>query len=156
MSYKLASFKAGYIAPVSKITREKVISFEKLLLAHEDGEVCTMKHHFAPGLYAREMFMPKDTVLTGAVHKTEHLVITVGDVMVTIDGDMTRLTGHNTFLSKPGAKRVMYSVEDTWVTGFFVTDKTDIAEIENDVVEDPDSLQYRRFAKMALEGKSCS
>jgi hypothetical protein len=104
-----------------------------------------IKHYFAPNLYAREMFIPKGTVLTGAVHKTEHLALFVGDITVWTDSGMKRLTGHNTFVSSAGAKRVGYAHEDTWCTGFFVTDKTDIKALENDLVEDAHLLQCSRL-----------
>ena len=57
--------------------------------------------------------------------------------------NMKRMTGHNTFISKPGAKRVGYAHSDTWCTGFFPTDKTDVTELENDLVEDAHRLQSR-------------
>jgi hypothetical protein len=78
------------------------------------------------------------------VHKTEHLTIFVGDITVLTENGMERLTGHHTVLSKPGAKRVGYAHADTWCTGFFITDKTDIEELENDLVEDAHLLQNRR------------
>ena len=121
-------------------TLEQIYHLEALILQGDQVETPT-KHYFAPGLYAREMFIPAGTVLTGAVHKVEHLSLFVGDITVWIDGGMVRLTGHNTFISKPGAKRVGYAHADTWCTGFFPTDKTDIAELEADLVETPHLLQ---------------
>jgi hypothetical protein len=124
-------------------TREQIERLEQYLLQLEQVETPT-KHHFAPGLYAREMFIPKGTCLTGAVHKTEHLALFVGDITVWTDSGMKRIKGHNTFVSKAGDKRVGYAHEDTWCTGFFVTDKTDIAELERDLVETPELLQCNR------------
>jgi hypothetical protein len=31
------------------------------------------KHYFAPGIYMREMTMPKGSIVVGKIHKTEHL-----------------------------------------------------------------------------------
>lgn len=124
-------------------SREQIKRFEAMLLQMPQVETPTT-HFFAPGLYARQMFIPKGTVLTGAVHKTEHLAIFVGDITVWTENGMKRLTGHHTFVSKPGAKRVGYAHADTWCTGFFPSDKTDVAELERDLVENPEQLQCNR------------
>jgi len=126
-----------------KPTREQIDRLECLILAGEQVET-PMKHYFSPGLYAREMFIPAGTVLTGAVHKLEHLALFVGDITVWTEGGMARLTGHHTFVSKPGAKRVGFAHADTWCTGFFPTDKTDILEIEADLTDDAHRLQCNR------------
>lgn len=121
-------------------TRAQIEHFEALLLQVAQVETPT-KHYFAPGLYAREMFIPAGTAWTGAVHKTEHLALFVGDVTVWTEGGMVRLTGHQTFVSRAGAKRVGYTHADTWCTGFFPSDKTDVAALETDLVEEPHRLQ---------------
>lgn len=129
----------AHILPVAP-TRQQIDTLERLILQGEQVETPT-KHYFAPGLYAREMFIPAGTVLTGAVHKVEHLSVFVGDITVWTDGGMKRLTGHHTFVSQPGAKRVGYAHADTWCTGFFPTNKTDVAELEAELVEDAHRLQ---------------
>lgn len=133
------------IEATSKPTREQILNIEKFILDCPQAETPT-SHYFSPGIYAREMFIPAGTVLTGAVHKTEHLVQFVGDITVLTDGGMQRLTGRHTFVSKPGAKRVGYAHADTWCTGFFATNKTNIEELENDLVEDAHLLQCRLSA----------
>jgi hypothetical protein len=133
------------IEATGKPTREQILNIERFILDCPQVETPTT-HYFSPGIYAREMFIPAGTVLTGAVHKTEHLVQFVGDITVLTDGGMQRLTGRHTFVSKPGAKRVGYAHADTWCTGFFATDKTDIEELENDLVEDAHLLQSRKPA----------
>lgn len=124
-------------------TRDQIAAIEAYILQGAQVETPTT-HFFAPGLYARQMFIPAGTVLTGAVHKVEHLAIFVGDITVWTEEGMKRLTGHHTFISKPGAKRVGYAHADTWCTGFFSTDKTDVAELERDLVETPHLLQCNR------------
>lgn len=121
-------------------TREQILDIERYIL--QCPQVGTpIRHYFSPGIYAREMFIPAGTVLTGAVHKTEHISLFVGDITVLTDGGMQRLTGHHTFVSKPGAKRVGYAHADTWCTGFFATNETDISKLESELVEDAHLLQ---------------
>jgi hypothetical protein len=131
------------IQATGKPTREQIDCIEKFILGCPQVETPT-QHYFSPGIYAREMFIPAGTVLTGAVHKTTHLVQFDGDITVLTDGGMRRLTGRHTFVSQAGAKRVGYAHADTWCTGFFATDKTDIEELENELVEDAHLLQSRR------------
>lgn len=135
--------ESGLAVLSQKPTLEQICRLEEEILKLDQVETPT-KHHFAPGLYAREMFIPKGTVLTGAIHKVEHLSLFVGDITVWTDGGMKRLTGHHTFVSKAGAKRVGYAHEDTWCTGFFPTDKTDVREIERDCCESVHELQCNR------------
>ena len=128
-----------------KPTMEQIKRIEGCILQMPQVDTPTT-HYFAPGLYAREMFIPAGTVLTGAVHKVEHLAIFVGDITVWTEGGMKRLTGHHTFISKPGAKRVGFAHTDTWCTGFFPTEKTDVGELERELVEDPHLLQCNLLA----------
>lgn len=123
-------------------TKDQITRIENLILQCDQVDT-PIKNYFSTGMYAREMFIPAGTVLTGAIHKVEHLSIFVGDITVWTEGGMKRMTGHNTFISKPGAKRVGYAHADTWCTGFFPTDKTDVTELENDLVEDAHRLQSR-------------
>ena len=126
-------------------TRAQIEAFEALNLELPQVEL-PLRHYFTPGMYAREMFIPAGTVLTGAVHKTEHLSVFVGDITVWTDGGMKRLTGHHTFASKPGAKRVGYAHADTYCTGFFPNpdDVTDILALEHLLCESPEQLQNNR------------
>ena len=136
----------------AKPTREQIERLEALILQCPQTDLKTT-HHFSPGLYAREMFIPAGTVLTGAVHKTEHMALFVGDITVWTEHGMQRITGHQTFVSKAGAKRVGYAHADTWCTGFFVTDETDIDALEAALVESPHLLQCNRDRIAAAEVK---
>lgn len=98
-------------------------------------------HHFAPGVYARELHIPAGVALTGATHKTEHLnVVSAGDITVWTEQGMKRIQAPYTFVSKPGTKRIGYAHADTVWTTFHVTDETDLAKIEAEVIEPSDNL----------------
>jgi hypothetical protein len=144
MDLKIIDAALDAIEATGAPSRAQILNIEKFILECPQVETPTT-HYFSPGIYAREMFIPAGTVLTGAVHKTEHLVQFVGDITVLTDGGMQRLTGRHTFLSKPGVKRVGYAHADTWCTGFFATEKTDVEELENDLVEDAHLLQNRVY-----------
>lgn len=97
---------------------------------------CPVWHHFAPGLYARRMFIPKGTVLTGAVHKTEHLCIVSGVINVTTD-EGVKLIAHQQEIicSKPGTKRAGFAAEDTYWTTIHATYETDLDKLVEELVE---------------------
>jgi hypothetical protein len=97
---------------------------------------CPVWHHFAPGVYARKMLVPKGTVLTGAVHKTEHLCIVSGLIDVTTDEGVRRICDlQAVFSSKPGTKRAGYALEDTYWTTVHATDETDLDKLVIELTE---------------------
>ncbi len=95
-----------------------------------------VRHIFTPGLYTREIFMPAGTVVTSKIHKTRHpYVISQGLVTVRSDSGLDRLMAPWTGITEPGTKRVIYVEQDTIWTTFHVTEKTDVLEIERDIIE---------------------
>ena len=93
-------------------------------------------HHFAPGVYMREMRIKKGTILTGKIHKTEHLCTMNGDIEIASQDGKGRFTGYLTFLSKPGVKRIGYAHEDTVFTTIHAIEGTDIPTLEAALVVD--------------------
>jgi len=95
-------------------------------------------HKFTPGLYTREIFMPKGTLVISMIHNTEHpFVITKGKVSVWIEGTgVVTYTAPYSGITKPGTRRILYIHEDcSWMT-FHPTDKTNPEEIVNDITYD--------------------
>ena len=97
---------------------------------------CPVKHHFAHGSYGREMTLPAGMVVVGKIHKHAHInVISKGRVQVFTEQDgVLELAAPCTFVSSPGTKRVVHVLEETVWTTVHVTDKTDLAEIEREVI----------------------
>lgn len=90
---------------------------------------CPVRHHFAPGVYMREMTVPAGVIATGAVHKTEHLTIVAGHCLLTTDDGPREFVGYESFLSKPGAKRAIQAIETTIVTTVHPTTETDLDKL---------------------------
>jgi len=108
-------------------------------------EDCTLRHIFAPGNYAREMMIPKGTLIIGKIHKHAHLnIISKGRVHVATEFGPVSFEAPHTFVSEPGTKRAVYALEDTIWTTIHATDETDLDKIENYVIaksyEDFESL----------------
>lgn len=97
---------------------------------------CPVQHHFAPGAYGREMTLPAGLVVVGKIHKHAHInVISKGRVQVFTEQDgVLELAAPCTFVSSPCTKRVVHVLEETVWTTVHVTDKTDLAEIEREVI----------------------
>lgn len=115
--------------------RERVEKLESVIEQAPQVD-CPVRHHFAPGIYAREMTIPAGVVLTGAVHKTEHLNIVVrGHILATTDDGARELRGGDVFTSKPGTKRAGYAVEETvWIT-IHATTETDLDKLVEQLTE---------------------
>jgi hypothetical protein len=96
-----------------------------------------VKHHFSPGLYMREIFMPAGTIVIGKIHKTEHFNILVSGACLIVHDDDHReeLRAPMVFVSKPGVQKVLYITEDmTWMTTH-VTHETDLKKLEALLIE---------------------
>lgn len=98
---------------------------------------CPLEHHFAPGLYLRQIFMPADTVVIGRIHKTEHFNILVQGACLIVhdDGSREELRAPKVFVSKAGVQKTLYVLEDMiWMTTH-VTEETDMEMLDSMLVE---------------------
>lgn len=86
---------------------------------------CKLTHYYTPmdetygcGTYARQMFIPKDTLIIGKIHRHRHLnFIMQGEVKVFTEFGTKEYKAPCVFISEVGLKRSVYAVEDTiWVT----------------------------------------
>jgi quercetin dioxygenase-like cupin family protein len=107
---------------------------------------CPLTHRFTPGMYTREIFMPKGTFIVSKIHKTEHpFVVLTGKARVWIEGEGVKvITAPHVGFTKPGTRRVLLILEDCrWLT-FHRTDKTTVDEVEPEVI-------YQRFSNVEQE-----
>lgn len=114
--------------------RNKILAFEQKML--ECPQIyLPVNHIFGGGSYAREMFIPKDTIATGKIHKYEHMnIISKGEITLVTDEYTRRLVAPYIFVSLPGTKKLVYAHEDTvWVT-VHATEETDIEKLEAELV----------------------
>lgn len=106
---------------------------------------CTLTHYFTPidekygcCTYAREMLIPKGTLIIGKIHKHQHLnFITKGAVTVFTEFGTKKLVAPCTFVSEVGLKRSVYAEEDTiWTTVHLTEHNTEskLSEIETEVI----------------------
>lgn len=96
-----------------------------------------VKHHFTPGLYAREIFMPAGTFLTSQIHKTEHqFVVASGECWVLTEHGWEYIKAPHHGITKAGTRRFLAMITDTvWIT-FHATDLTDPEAIAREILDD--------------------
>jgi hypothetical protein len=118
---------------LDKVTfREKILNAQDVMMTNIAGGMlsdalpsCTLTHTYTPiheeygaGTYARQMFIPKGTLIIGKIHRHQHLnFIMQGRVSVATEFGTKFLTAPCVFVSEVGLKRAVYAEEDTiWVT----------------------------------------
>ena len=111
----------------------------------------TLVHSFVPGMYCREIFAPKGMLIVTQLHKTEHFVFMLrGEVsIISEEGLQSRIKAPCMMISKVGAKRVVFTHEDTtWINVHAnPTDLNDIKELE-------DIMIAKSYAELGLEEPS--
>lgn len=130
-------------------TRAQVEKFQAILLQHEQTDLGT-KHFLIQGpggvhLYARQITIPARTYLTGSASKFDHMVTCMGDIEVTTDTGVRRLTGCHSFVGKAGHKRAGNAHAETIWTNYYVVTKDTIEEIEEEIAEEASLLQTRNL-----------
>lgn len=115
--------------------REKVQRLEELCKESGHEIDLPVQHHFARGVYARELFIPKGTVLVGKIHKYSQInVVAKGDISVLTEEGIKRVRAGTTIVSGPGIKRAGYAHEDTiWLT-IHGTNETDLDRLEDELI----------------------
>lgn len=107
--------------PVWKqFSQPSINAFEEMVVDNFELIDLPLVHRFPEGMYVREIFMPKGSIVTSRVHKYESpFFITQGDVSVFTEGEegIARYVAPFTGITKPGTRRVLYMHEDTvWIT----------------------------------------
>lgn len=101
----------------------------------DTGSICPVKHHFAKGLYCREILIPKGTRIVGKIHATEHFnTIVQGECLVITTTEEKHIKAPYLWVTKAGEQKAVLALTDVIWQTYHVTDKTDIDEIEKDVI----------------------
>lgn len=123
----------------------------RLMDTATDGKENT-RHHFAPGVYLREFFLPKGMYFTSKIHKTTHLLIVAkGKTAIVSESGREIIEGPAVLTTVPGTKRAVYGIEDTTFFTVHVTEETDLEKIEDFVIaRDFEEIEHKTEK---LEGK---
>lgn len=120
--------------------RSKIVQLEKAMLQMKEHQITIeICHHFAPGIYSREMRMPSGSVVVGKIHKTEHLcVLAKGRVTVVSEDGKKEYSAPSVIHSMPGTKRALHAHEEVvWINFHHnPTNENDISKIDDLFVVD--------------------
>lgn len=126
--------------PRNTAIREKIVTLEQRIrdVNEQHGlkePECPLVHMFAPGVYGRQIFIPKDSVIVGKIHKHAHLnFLMQGKVTVATEEGPVVYEAPKMMVSKAGTKRALYTHEDTiWAT-VHLTNETDLEKIEAEII----------------------
>jgi quercetin dioxygenase-like cupin family protein len=141
-------------------TREQIDRLQSEMATMPQAELQT-EHFFSPGMYCRRVFRPAGTLIVGKIHKEPHFFLcAMGEIIAWTETGMRRLQAGDVVESQPGTKRVTLAVTDAIGITIHKTDKTDLEEIETELIEPDDSALFDSSNKLkqimgqmkALEG----
>lgn len=133
-------YEHGWLA-TRHLVLEQIEALEREMIRLPQAQI-PVTHHFSKGIYAREIRIPKGTLLTGMLHKDEHLnIVSSGDMTVVTEKGVQRILGPCTMASLPGSKKFGFAHEDTIWTTIHATDETDIEKLEADLRDQRESVK---------------
>jgi len=92
---------------------------------------------FSEGVYARSVFMPKDSIVVGKLHKTRHLnFVMSGKAWVWMNGEKQYVEAPCIIESFENIRKVLYIEEDMYWTTVHPTDIKDKEEIEKIIIKE--------------------
>jgi len=116
-------------------TREQIEKLQSEVMALPQIEPIT-EHYFSDGMYCRKVWRPAGTVVIGKVHKKDHFFMCVkGELLAWSETGMRHLKEGDVICSKPGTKRVTFAITDSIGLTVHKTDKIDLDEIEEELIE---------------------
>ena len=130
--------------------KEAIHNFEDLLIPHPKIELIPT-HYFCEGLYVRELFIPKDTLLTGKKHRHEHIAIISKGILRTVTKEgLEEIHALRTMVVSAGTKRALYAITDViWTTIHDnPTNERDMDKLEELFIEPEQPLEEREIEYM--------
>ena len=120
---------------------DTVRDVQKQLSESPDVIDVPVQHHFAPGVYMRQMDAAAGTLVVSKMHRTEHMnILLKGSLTVATENGIEYLKAPAVIKSMPGTKRIGYFHEDSsWIT-VHPTEETDLENIEQQVIVPDDEI----------------
>jgi quercetin dioxygenase-like cupin family protein len=136
---------------VNQVTREQIERLQSQMAAMPQAELVT-EHSFSPGMYLRKVFRPAGTLIVGKVHKEPHFFLCAkGEIIAWTEGGMKHLYAGDVLESKPGTKRVTLAVTDAIGITIHRTDKTNLDEIETELIEPDTAALFDSSNKLKMK-----
>jgi len=132
-------------------TREDIERLQQAMSALPQIDLDT-KHHFADGMYLRELPRPAGTTIVGKVHRREHFYIVLqGEVTVVGEGGSVRLKAPAILVSPPATKRAVYAHVDSVCCTVHRTDHRELEDIEAELIEPDETALFDAHNRLKTE-----
>lgn len=130
------------LSTVKVPSREEILRLQSEMAKLPQVEVDT-EHYFNGGMYCRKVFRRAGTLIVGKIHKSDHFFMcTSGEIIAWSEKGMITLKAGDVIESKAGTKRVTLAVKDSIGITVHKTDKTDLDEIEAELIEFEEGCMY--------------
>lgn len=149
----------GNIPKIRGLMWEKIKEFQTKLekmngyVGHEAGtpqseelqKIAPLKQHIEGGLYTREIFMPKGSIVVSMIHKQQHPSFLLKGKLsyLTDEGNVVTIEAPHKIFTQIGTQRVLYIHEDSEWCCVYKTDAKTFEEAEADVYTN----DYRELPK---------
>ena len=123
-------------------TREMIDRLQTEMVKVPQADLKT-EHYFSGGMYCRKLIRPAGTLIVGKIHKKDHFFMcAAGEIIAWSEKGMVTLRPGDIIESKAGTKRVTLAVSDSIGVTFHRTDKTDLDEIEAELIEPDETALF--------------
>ena len=108
-------------------------------------------HDLKDGLYTREIFMPKGSLVVSFIHKQNHPSFFLeGEMSILTDaGEVKKIKAPMKVMTETGTQRVAYMHEDCKWVCVYRTDQTEIKEAQKEVY----TLNYKDLPELVINKK---
>ena len=136
---------------VTQVSKEQIDRLQSEMAAMPQAELVT-EHSFSPGMYLRKVFRQAGTLIVGKVHKEPHFFLCAkGEIIAWTETGMRHLYAGDVVESKSGTKRVTLAVTDAIGITIHRTDKTDLDDIEAELIEPDTAALFDSSNKLKLK-----
>jgi quercetin dioxygenase-like cupin family protein len=127
----------------------EILQIEAQILQMPQVEL-PIEHYQIKGVYARSMFIPAGTLLTGKIHNFESIAILAkGTIRITNGTESYVISEGHIMVDQPGVKRLGYAETDVIFITVHRTDNTEIEAIEDELV----STTFEEYEQQLLLGE---
>jgi hypothetical protein len=133
------------------VSREQIVKLQSEMALMPQVELQT-EHYFSNGMYCRKVIHPAGLLIVGKIQKADHFFLCAkGEIIAWTEDGMKHLYAGDVIESKPGTKRVALAVTDAIAVTFHKTDKTDLDEIEAELIEPDDLALFDSTNKLKIK-----
>ncbi len=122
---------------------EKLGALAYLFKQHGTEALCPVTHRFEPGMYIREMFVPRGTYFIGRAHRIGHrITLDAGRVRFITEGRESILEAPAELTTVPCFITVVEALDDVWASTYHPnpTGSRNIDALEADIFFPQDDL----------------